>query len=316
MAENHPRGRQATLPWSIPAKGWWDILKRTKEEMGNDHITLIAAGGAFYALLSVFPGIAAAVAIWGLVADPSGVVEQIDGFTAALPEDAAAIIHEQAVSAAEGGGGAVLTAIVAILLGLWSASKGMKAMIEGLNVAYDEREERSFVKQVILRLTLTVTMILSVLLAAGLVVVLPGVLKAVGLPSGIELLIGFAKWALLIVGALVGFALLYRFGPDRDDARWQWLTPGAFLGVVLWIAGSAAFSIYVSNFASYNETYGSLGGAIILLMWLFLTSFSVLIGAEFNAEAERQTRRDTTVGGNEPLGERDAHAADTVGEPA
>jgi membrane protein len=314
MARDEPRGRKAHKPWQIPPRGWKDTLFRTKDQLGKDHVSLVAAGGAFYCMLALFPGVAAVVAIWGLVADPAQMVDQIDGFTGQLPPEIADIIHRQAADAAASDGGALLTAIIAILLGIWSASKGVNAMIEGLNIAYDETDERSFVRKTALRLVLTLAAVVGVVLAAGLIIVLPPVLKAVGLGGGVELLIGFAKWALLFLGATLGFAILYRFAPDRDRPRWAWITPGAVLGVLLWLAGSAVFSIYVSNFASYNETYGTLGAAVILLMWLFLTTFSVLLGAELNAELERQTRKDTTKGPPEPMGERGAHAADTLGE--
>ncbi|MEE4211724.1 MAG: YihY/virulence factor BrkB family protein [Parvularcula sp.] len=308
------RGRQAHKPWDIPPKGWKDTLFRTKAQLKDDHVSLIAAGGAFYAMLSLFPAVAAAVAVWGLVADPAQMVDQIDGFTAGLPSEIEKIIHTQAEQAASDEGGAFLTALVAILLGIWSASKGMKAMIEGINIAYDEKDERGFVKSTILRLVMTLGAIIGVVVAAGLVVVLPPILDALGLSGGTEVLISVAKWALLFIGASLAFAALYRFAPDRDSPRWQWITPGSVLAVVLWLAGSAAFSIYVSNFASYNETYGTLGAAVILLMWLFLTSFVVLLGAELNAELERQTRKDTTVGEREPMGQRGAFAADDLGE--
>ena len=289
-------------------------MLRTKDELKKDHVSLIAAGGAFFSLLALFPAVAAVVAIWGLIAEPSEVVRQLDGFTSALPEDIAEIVHDQARKAAQEGSGALLTAILAIGLGVWSASKGMNAVIEGVNIAYDEEDERGFVKKTLLRLILTLGAIVGVVLAIGLVVALPAVLKAVGLSGIVEFLIGAVKWIVLLVGAGAAFAVLYRYAADRDEPRWSWVTPGALLGVVLWLAGSAAFSVYVSNFASYNETYGTIGGAIVLLMWLYLTCFVVLLGAEVTAEVERQTRKDTTEGVRQPMGQRGAHAADTVGE--
>ncbi|MBB4657514.1 YihY/virulence factor BrkB family protein [Parvularcula dongshanensis] len=308
------RGRQASRPWDVPPLGWKDTLLRTKSEIKNDHVSLIAAGGAFFSLLALFPAVAAVVAIWGLIADPAEIVRQLDGFTSALPQEAADIIHSQARQAAEDGSGALLTAILAIALGIWSASKGMNAVIEGVNIAYDEEDDRGFIKKTLLRLVLTIGAIIGVVLAIGLVVVLPAVLKAVGLSGAVEFLIGVLKWAVLLAGAALAFAVLYRYAAARDEPRWAWVTPGAIVGVVLWLIGSIAFSVYVSNFASYNETYGTIGGAVILLMWLYLTCFVVLLGAEINAEVERQTKKDTTEGSRQPLGRRGAHAANTVGE--
>ncbi|MCQ8185540.1 YihY/virulence factor BrkB family protein [Parvularcula maris] len=308
------RGRQAEKPWQIPPKGWLDILKRTQREIGRDHVSLVAAGAAFYSLLALFPAVAAVVAIWGLLAEPAQMVEQIDGLTAPLPGDIREIVNEQAVDAADGGGGTVLAALFGILLGIWSASKGMNAVMEGLNIVYDEKESRGFLKKNLVRYVLTLGAVVGVVLAAGLIVVLPAVLENVGLGSGTELLIGVAKWALLLGAALIGFGVVYRYAPARRDARWAWITPGAVLAVILWLIGSAAFSFYVSNFASYNETYGTIGGVVVTLMWLFLTAFVILLGGEVNAEIEKQTRVDTTVNGRQEMGNRGAYAADHLGK--
>jgi membrane protein len=308
------RGRQAEKPWQIPPKGWLDILKRTQREIGRDHVSLVAAGAAFYALLALFPAVAAVVAVWGLLAEPSQMVEQLNGLTAPLPQDIADIVNQQAADAADGGGGTVLAALFGILLGIWSASKGTNAVMEGLNIVYDEEETRGFVKKTLVRFVLTMGAVIGVVLAAGLVIVLPAVLETVGLGSGTELLIGLAKWLLLLGGALIGFGVVYRYAPARRDARWTWITPGAALAVLIWMLGSAAFSFYVSNFASYNETYGTIGGVVVTLMWLFLTAFAILLGGEVNAEIEKQTRVDTTVGHARKMGERGAYAADHLGK--
>ena len=310
------RGRTARKPWQIPLKGWLDVLMRVKGEIGKDHISLIAAGCAFYGLLAVFPGIAAAISLWGLFSSPTEIVDQIDGFTRALPAEAADIVHQQASDAAAADQGALVTAILGIALGIFSASKGIKSLTEGLNIVYDETDERGFVKKTILNLGLTLGAILGLVAAAFLVVAVPVILDAVGIGSGGRAVATIVQWLVLIAGAAGAFAVLYELAPERDDARWEWLTPGGFLAVLLWIVGSFLFSLYVANFASYNATYGALGGVVILLMWLWMTCLVILLGAEVNAETERQTRRDTTIGAREPIGERGAHAADTVGEAA
>lgn len=314
MPDKSERGRDARHPASVPFRGWIDTLKRTQAAMGRNHVSLMAAGGAFYALLAIFPAVAAVVAVWGLVADPAEVVRQMQSVTAALPPDAASILTDQAAAAAENDAGALITATVSILIGIWSASKGTNALIEGLNVVYGETDDRGFFGKVRIRLALTAVAVVGVVLAVGLVAILPAVLKAVGLARGVETSIGVAKWLLLALGALGFFSVLYRFAPSRRSARWTWVTPGALAAVVLWIAGSAGFSVYVSSFANYNETYGTLGGVVILLMWLFLSCFAILMGAALNVEAERQTREDTTVGRDLPMGDRDAYAADTLGD--
>lgn len=298
----------------MPRAGWRDVCLRAVRRLGPDHLVLVAAGGAFFSVLALFPGIAATVAIWGLMAEPQEAARQIGSFTEVLPDDAADILKDQARAAAEGGGGKVFTATFAVLVAIWSSSQGANALVDGLNIAYREEEKRGILQRIRLRLTLTIAGILAVLVAFGLVVGLPIMIRAAGWPSGLETAIGAAKWAVLLIGAVLALAVLYRFGPSRRDARWSWISPGALLGVVIWMTGSVAFSFYVSNFATYNETYGTLGGVVILLLWLLLTNFAALLGGVFNAELERQTAVDTTVDPARPRGEREAHAADTLGE--
>lgn len=315
-ADEIARGRKAEKPWRIPRRGLFEVARRVLKETGDDHVGLIAAGCAFYGLLAIFPAIAAAIAIWGLVAEPDTIVRQIDGLTAALPPEAAQIILDQAASAAASDGGALLTAILSIAIGVYSASKGMKSMTEGLNIAYDEKEGRGFIKKTLLNLALTFGAVVGIVLAVLLLVAVPVALSVIGLGGVGEALASVFRWVLLIGAAFVSFGLLYRLGPNRDDASWHWLTPGAAVAVVLWVGGSALFSVYVANMASYDSTYGALGSVVVLLMWLWLSSFAVLIGAEVNCELERQTSHDTTKGPFRPMGERGAYAADTVADPA
>jgi len=308
------RGRRVDRPQEMPGSGWRDILWRTKEEITKDHVSMIAASIAFYGLLSMFPLIAAIISIWGLLFDPQQIAGQIEAVSGALPEDAAGIVTDQAQAvASDAGAGISFAAIFGILLALYGASKGMQAMIEGLNIAYDEEEKRGFIKLYLVIFALTIGLILTAIIVLGLVAVLPAVLESLGLGTTIETLIRYARWPLLLLVALFGLAVLYRYAPCREDPKWRWVSPGAVVATVLWLVGSIAFSIYVSNFGSYNETYGSIGAVVILLMWFWLSAFIVLLGAELNCELEHQTARDTTEGDPEPMGERGAYAADTVG---
>jgi membrane protein len=309
------RGRQAERPQDIPKPGWRDIFWRTKAELTQDHVSMVAASIAFYGLLAIFPTIAAMISIWGLVFDPQQITQQIESVSGALPQDAAGILNDQARAVAGGAGAGVsLAAVVGILLALYSASKGMQAMIEGLNIVYDEDEKRGFIKLTLMTLILTIGLIAMMIVALGLIAVLPALLGNLGLGEVFQALLTYARWPLLLVVALVGLAVLYRYAPSREVPQWQWVSPGAVIATVLWLIGSIAFSIYVRNFGSYNETYGSLGAVVILLMWFWLSAFIVLLGAEVNCELERQTERDTTAGRPRPRGERGAYAADTVGE--
>ncbi len=308
------RGRRARSPGEISKKGWWDILWRVKNEIGDDHVSMIAAGVAFYGLLAIFPAIAALVGIWGLMADPQQIQSQISQVTSALPPEAGRILEDQVTKVASNTGGASFAALGGLLFTLYSASKGVKAVIEGLNIIYDEEEKRGFIKLNAIALALTVGVVLVMVLALGLIAVLPAVVAGLGLGGTIATVVSLARWPILFVVIMAVLAILYRYAPSRDEPRWRWVSWGAVLATVLWIVGSIAFSIYVRNFGSYNETYGSLGAVIILLMWFWLSSFIVLLGAEVNAEMEHQTAEDTTEGPEQPRGQRGARMADTVGE--
>lgn len=309
------RGRAANRPGQIPTSGWRDIVVRVKDELTDDNISIVAAGVAFYALLAIFPALAAMVSIYGLVANPGDVQQQFTAFGGILPPEARALLSEQLGKIA-GQAGATLSigVIVGLLLTLWSATKGTNSLITALNIVYDEQEKRSFLKLNALALSLTLGAIILAVLALGLIVALPALLGKLGLPEGMQTLVSLLRWPLLALAVMSGLAVIYRYGPSRKEPRWQWVSWGAVVATLLWLAGSALFSFYVSNFGNYNETYGSVGAIIILLMWFYLTAYIVLLGAEFNAEMEHQTQQDTTEGEPQPMGERGAYVADTLGK--
>ena len=306
-------GVDADKPTQIPAAGWRQILKRAWQETNDDNIPLLAAGVAFYAFLALFPALIAAVTVYGLVADPTDVQAQIESLTRALPADTASLITGQLRSLAAGSSSALSLGLVASLLGaLWSASGGMGNLMKATNLAYDEEETRGFVKLRAVALLLTLGAVLFLVVAAGLVAVLPAVLNTVGLGGFTRVVIEVARWLGLVVFVMAALALLYRYAPDRDHPRFAWTSVGAVVATVLWVLGSAGFSLYVSTFGSYAKTYGALAGVAVLLLWLFLTSFVVLLGAEINSEMEHQTAQDTTRGEARPMGERNAVMADTL----
>lgn len=309
------RGREADQPRDIPRRGWMDILKRTWSQIGRNHLAMIAAGIAFYALLALFPAIAATISIWGLLADPQQIEQQIDQASTMLPGEAASIITEQARSiAGSTGQGIGLAAIGGILLALYSSSKGAKALIEGLNIAYGEEEQRGFIRLNLIALGLTLAAIVAAILTLGAIAVLPALLGGIGLGSTVATLLALLRWPILFAFAMGMLAVFYRYAPSRDEPRWQWVSWGAGAATLLWLLGSIGFSLYVANFNTYNETYGTLGAVIILLLWLFLSAFVVLLGAQLNAEMEHQTGQDTTRGSPQPRGRRGALVADTLGE--
>ena len=284
-------GRTADDPSDIPSRGWRQILQRTKSEIKDDRVTLMAAGMAFYAMLALFPALAAAITIWGLVADPAQVQRTIADAAQALPSGAADLLGEQMSRIADSSGTALGWTLVATLGGaLWSASSGTKGMMEAVNAAYDEDETRGFVKVRGMALGLTLGGIFFGLLLVGLVAVVPGVLSLVGLGSLAENLVRWGRWPVLAVVVALGLAVIYRYAPDRDQPEWRWMTPGSIAAVVLWLVASAGFAFYVNSFGSYSETYGSIAGVIVLMLWFFISALAVLVGAELNAEVERQPR--------------------------
>ena len=303
-------GGEADRPTQVPPKGWLQILKRGMREAKEDQVPLLAAGVAFYAFLSLFPALIATVLLYGLVADPRTIAEQIGTLTRSLPDEISELITAQLQGVQ--GGGAVLTTVVTIALALWTASGGVSNLLKAVNVAYDEPEKRSFIKQRLLALGLTLAAIVFMIVMLGLVVVLPAVLEAVvpdgPLRWGVEAL----RWVVLAVLIAAALAVLYRVGPDRDAPKMRWVSTGALIATVIWLLASLGFTIYVANFGNYAKTYGALAGVVVLLFWLWITCYAILLGAEINAESEEQTVKDTTKGPEEPLGQRDAVKADSI----
>jgi membrane protein len=308
------RGRAAEKPSEVPAKGWKDVLWRVYAEMSEDRLLAVAAGVTFYALLAIFPGIAAFVSLYGLVADASTINQHLALLSGFLPGGALQIIEEQVRNITSKPGGTLGFAFFfGLAISLWSANAGMKAMFDALNVVYEEEEKRSFVRLNLASLTFTLGAILFLLLALTAVVVVPVILKLIPFGGVIQSLLSLARWPLLFVGILFALACLYRYGPSRDKARWRWVTWGSGIAGAVWLVGSMLFSWYVANFGNYNETYGSLGAAIGFMTWIWLSTTIVLLGGEINAELEHQTAKDTTAGPKKPLGERGAKMADQVG---
>ena len=308
-------GREAERPSEIPPRGWFAVLKRVKAEVKEDNVPLLAAGVAFYAMLAIFPAIIAVVTVYGMVADPDQVESQITEFAKGLPSGADTLLTEQLRNVTSSADRTLSIGLAASLLAvLWSASGGVQGLVKGLNMVYDERETRGFFKLRGLSLLLTLGAIVVAVVALALIAVFPGFVDGLGLGRAGELAASIGRWVVLALLMLAALAVVYRFAPDRANPRWRWVSWGAVVALVLWLLGSFGFSYYVDNFGKYNQTYGALAAVIILLLWLFLSAFVVLLGAELDAETERQTARDTTPGPSRPLGERDAEVADTLGE--
>ena len=308
------RGREADRPGRIPPRGWKDVLWRAWKRSGEDNIGLVAGGVTYGVLLALFPGLAALVSIYGLLSDPADIARQMNAVAGVIPAEAQKLIATELQQLTSHAGGALgIGAVVGFVLALWSASRGMSGMITALNIAYEEKETRGFFRLNMLALALTIGMIVGGLIAIGLVAGVPAAVELLGLRGTIRWLALTLEWPVLIVLVMLTLAVLYRFAPNRDAPKWRWVSPGALTATLLWVAVSILFTVYVGNFSSYDATYGSLGAIIILLTWLYLSAYVVLLGAEINAESERQTHQDTTVDHPEQAGRRGARAADTPG---
>ena len=310
------RGRKAATPTEIPAAGWKDILVRTWRDVGENRIMLVSAGVTFFALLAIFPAIAALVSLYGLVADTATISEQLASLQGILPQGALDIVGEQVTRLNEKGNTTLgFSLLLGLALSIWSANGGMKHVFDALNLVYNERESRGFFTLNLVSLGFTAGALLFLVLALAGVVALPIALNFLGLGEGAWWL-SQLRWPVMFLAVLLGLALLYRYGPSRDAPRWRWATPGSALAAFLWLGGSLLFSWYVANFGKYNQTYGSLGAAIGFMTWIWISTTIVLLGAQVNAEMEHQTAEDTTVGQPQPMGTRRARMADTVGQAA
>ena len=309
------RGREATTPTEIPARGWRDILIRVFWAVSADRVLATAGSVAFFALLAIFPAISTVISLYGLFADISTVGTHLVLLSGLLPGGVLDLIADQVLLITGKGTPTLgLAFLVGLLISFWSANSGIVALFDALNVVYDEKEERSLLRLYGTTFLFTLGAVGFIITAIVGVVGIPVVLNLIGLPSFGERLLALLHWPVLLGVVIVGLAFLYRYGPSRRDPKWRWVTPGSIAAALLWVAASALFSLYVANFDSYNKTYGSLGAGIGFMTWIWLSVVIVLLGAELNAEMEHQTAMDTTRGSPKPLGRRHAVMADHVGE--
>lgn len=308
-------GRHATSPAGVPPQGWKSILKRMIDSFSRDRVMLVAAGATFYLLLALVPGMAALVSIYGLFSDPSVIQDHLSRFEAVLPPDAMTILNDQLSRlAARSSSDLSLRFALSLGVALWSANAGVKALFEAMNVAYNEQEKRGFFRLTLATLTFTIGMLIFSALAVALLLLLPPLLGILAISPAVELLLRIGGILIMLLIAIAGVSMLYRWGPSRTRARWLWISPGAVLTVLVWIAASVAYSWYVSNMASNDATYGSLGTIIGFMVWLWISLVILVTGAELNSEIEAQTAEDSTTGKPRPMGDRGAYVADNLGE--
>ena len=314
-AAKHQHGRDADAPSEIPPAGLRDVVWRAYREVLADRVTLIAAGATYYILLSIFPGMGVLVSLYGLLTDPSDLADQIAFVREFLPPGAFDILLPQLSVLAHKGPSELTFAFAAsVMLAFWSATSGVKALFDAMNVAYGEHEKRSFMSVNLLAFGFTLAAVVAMALLIAIVGVLPAILEALYLSQWTETLARIARWPFVLLVTGSATLLIYRYGPSREKAKLRWLTWGAAFTTIAWAITTAGFSIYLLNFATYDATYGTLGALIAFMVWIWLSLVILIVGAELNAELEHQTARDSTTGPSRPMGERGAVMADTLGE--
>jgi membrane protein len=312
--EAEARGRQATTPSEIPPQGWKDILLRVFANISKHRVLALAAGMTYYSILAIFPAIAALVAVYGLFSDPTTIMRHLDQMGGFLPGGAIDVAREQLTRVSSKGSQTLgITFAIGLGTSLWSANAAMKSLFDTMNIVHGEDEKRGFFKLNAISLGFTLGGIVFVMVALGSIVAVPILLGYVGLTGAGDLLLRVGRWPAMFLVLTLALAVIYRYGPSRETARWRWVTWGSAVAALLWIGVSGAFSWYAANFGKFNETYGSLGAVIGFMTWLWISAIVILLGAEIDAEMEHQTTRDTTSGASKPLGTRGARVADTVG---
>ncbi len=307
-------GRSAERPSEIPRRGWWDILKRVAGGLSEKNLSLAAAGSAYYAFLAIPSALTALIALYGLAFNPADVQAQVTAMMGVMPQQAIGLISTQLKTLTSHSAQTLgISFIISLLVALWGSLWSTTSMMSALNMAYGEEEKRSTVRYYLTALALTAAGIVFGVVALALVAVLPAAIGMLPFGGFDQWVATIARWPLLIVLVLLALACLYRYAPSREEPKWRWVSWGAAAAALLWIVGSVLFSVYVADFATYNKTYGSLGAVVVLLVWLYVSSYAVLFGAELNAEIEHQTARDSTTGPEKPLGRRGAEMADTLG---
>lgn len=302
-------------PIAIHLKDWWAILVRVFHRVMEDNVGLLSAGITFYAFLSIFPALAAALMIWGLFTDVTALSSQLQALRELAP-DAFGLVADQMVTiSTQDSSGLTLGLIVSIVLAFWSASGGVAALMQAMNMAYHETEKRGFIQLNLLKLAFTVAGILFVGLSVAAIAAVPPILKSLYLGAFVEALANLVRWLVIIAAFMAACAMIYRIAPSRARARWRWIIPGAITAGLIWLVASIAFSAYLENFNAYNATFGSLGAVAALLMWFWISAYAICLGAELNAQLELFTAVDTTIDQPARRGRRGAYVADHVEAP-
>jgi len=310
VSDNH---KYVKSPINFSLMQYKCIILRVYQQIQADNLSLVSAGVAFYFLLAVFPLLAGVISLYGLLVQPTELQSHIGLLIRILPEQSRYLLEEQLLAIIEQSSKNLGWGIfLSISLTLWSASKGAGALVEACHITYNEKNQRDFLIGILVRFAVTLIMIFIIIFSLILITALPTLIAYLVDIEINKADVKWITWPMLFVLFNLSLAALYRYAPHRVNPKWKWVTPGALIATFLWVGASVGFSFYVSEYGSYNETYGSVGGVIVLLMWFYLSAFIVLWGSELNAAIEQQTLYDSTVGKDKPLGERGAVVADTV----
>ena len=284
-----PVSGAAEGPTQVSPRGWREILISLWRSVNKDRVLALAAGVAFYAILAIFPALAAMVALYGLFADPAAIAAHLDTMNGVVPGGGIDVLRDQLTHVSSAGQSTLgITFLIGLAISLWSANSGMKALFDTLNLVFKEEEKRGFIKLNAISLAFTVGMIMFALLALGAIVVVPVAFSFFGLQGVADMLISYLRWPVLLLIVGLTLSVIYRFGPSREQPQWHWITLGSVCGSLLWLAASVLFSWYASNFGSYNKTYGTLGAAIGFMVWIWISVITVLLGAELDAQGEQK----------------------------
>lgn len=285
-----------TRPSDISLSGWKEILLKVKDGFTDDNVTIVSAGVAFYSFLAIFPALTALISIYGLAFNPDQIQDQIMQLASVMPDEALSILEQQLESFQSNSGKTLGWGVaIGIILSLWSANKGTTSLFTGLDIAYGLKNNRGFIRQNALSLLFTLGAIIVVILSMIMIVAFPAFVGYFGLPSLVENLISWLRWVLLAGIIIFSFSLVYKYAPARPVPRGRWVRVGATVATFLWLIASWGFSFYVSNFGNYGEVYGSISAVVVLLMWLFITSLIILLGAEINSEIRNYAKREVRI---------------------
>ncbi|MDN3595500.1 YihY/virulence factor BrkB family protein [Zunongwangia endophytica] len=272
-------------PFKLKLKGWWEVLKQIYSEIGEDKVSIVSAGVAFYAFLAVFPAIMALISIYGLATDPQDIERQISELSAMMPKQAFEILQQRIDVFLESHGDKLgWGTLFGILFSIWSANKGTNGLLTGVDIAYDTEQDHNIFKQYLMASIFTVGGLAMLILSMVLIVGFPALVHKIGLPEHLENIISWSRWLILAVLVCIFLCMVYKFAPARKQPALRWVIPGAIFSTLVWLAASYGFSFYVSNFGNYGEVYGSISAVVVLLMWLYITCFIILLGAEINTE--------------------------------